>query len=436
MQSLLRPSGHDWMEIMLRLSGDALLKAFGCPAGRHNETRHGHARALAGLIVVLGLSACGTVPVWDAPLHLPDGQVQVTADPRIGPSDQARLEEMSVAIEARLAQSGERFSILALSGGGAKGAYGAGVLVGWSEAGTRPEFDVVTGVSTGALAAPFAFLGPAWDGQLRGAYLESEAREIVTWRLLSILVKPSLFSSRALESLVDRYVTPELLAAIAVEHDKGRRLIVVTTNLGSESPVIWDMGVLAKRTDPGGVALFRQVLVASASIPAVFPPVMIAGLAPDGSIVQEMHVDGGVTAPFLAVPEQFLDMSGSGAEEGDGDIYILINSQIEPRARPAPVTAGRILGRSYQAMSKSTTRAHVAATRAFAARHGIDFHLSGIPGDMEASSFDFSPEAMERLFNVGRSRAAEGRAWTSARARVVPQALPAMSSWSGEPLEK
>ncbi len=433
MQPLLRPSGRDWMDVMLRLNGGVCLKS---PAGLRHWRRDGSTRALAGLIMVLGLSACGTVPLWDAPLRLPESQVQVTADPRIGPADQARLNDLSAAVEARATLSGERFSILALSGGGAKGAYGAGVLVGWSAAGVRPEFDVVTGVSTGALAAPFAFLGSTWDDQLRSAYLESGTQEIVTWRLLSILMKPSLFSSRALESLVDRYVTPELLAAIAVEHDKGRRLIVVTTNLGNETPVIWDMGLLAKRTDPGGLALFRQVLVASASIPAVFPPVMIAGLAPDGAIVQEMHVDGSVTAPFLAVPEQFIDMAGVAEEEGGGDIYVLINSQIEARTRPAPATAGRILGRSYEAMSKANTRAHLAATRAFAARLGLDFHLSAIPADMDASSFDFSPEAMERLFNVGRSRAAEGKAWTSTPATVVPPVFPATSSWSAEPLEK
>lgn len=370
------------------------------------------------LALVVGLLApilwgCGSVPLRDAPLTLPRDQIQVTEDPRIRLDDHERLDAMSAAVEARLVRSGQPLSVLALSGGGAKGAYGAGVLVGWSEAGTRPTFDVVTGVSTGALAAPFAFLGAAWDEQLRRAYLESGARDLVTWRLLSVLVKPSLFSNRALVSLVDHYVTPELLAAIAEEQDRGRRLIVVTTNLGDETPVIWDMGLLAKRTDPGGLALFKQVLVASASIPAVFPPVVINGLAQDGSITQELHVDGGVTAPFLAVPEQFLALGGGDADVVSGDIYVLVNSQIEPRDRPAPRTAGRILGRSYDAMSKATTRAHLWVTRSFAARHGLTFHLSSIPADLEVSTLDFSPEAMQHLFALGRFRAARGQAWST-----------------------
>ena len=373
------------------------------------------------LVLSAGLSACGTVKLWDEPLRLAYNQVELTEDPRIGPDDVAKLDRMTAAVEERLSLSDKRISILALSGGGAKGAYGAGVLVGWSEAaGGRPEFDFVTGVSTGALAAPFAFLGSEWDPQLRSAYLESEAREIVAFRILSVLALPSLFSNRALETLVNRFVTDDLLKAIAVEHDKGRRLIVVTTNLGSQTPVIWDMGVLAKRTDPGGLALFRQVLVASASIPAVFPPVMIAGVAADGSIVQEMHVDGGVTAPFLAIPEQFLDSAGASDTRHVGDIHVLINSQIEARERRVPTTAGRILGRSYDAMSKANTRAHISATRAFAARHGLGFHLAAIPVDVEASSFDFSPQAMEQLFELGRAEAARGQAWKTMPVMNLP----------------
>lgn len=394
-----------------RPSGILVAKAARSAFRRRRE--RGLAFTLMAALMALGLSGCGSVPLWDAPLRLPQAEIQATDDPRIRLDDHARLDAMSAAVEARLVRSGEPLSVLALSGGGAKGAYGAGVLVGWSETGMRPAFDVVTGVSTGALAAPFAFLGPAWDDQLRRAYLDSDAQEIVTWRLLSVLVKPSLFSNRALVSLVNQHVTPELLAAIAAEHDKGRRLIVVTTNLGDETPVIWDMGLLAKRTDPGGLALFRQVLVASASIPAVFPPVVIAGLEPDGSIAQELHVDGGVTAPFLAVPEQFLALGGGEADEIAGDLYILVNSQIESRNRPTPHTAGRILGRSYEAMTKATTRAHLWVTRSFAARHGLAFHLSSIPADREVSALDFSPEAMERLFNLGRSRAMKGQAWSS-----------------------
>lgn len=139
---------------------------------------------------------------------------------------------------------------------------------------------------------------------------------------------------------------------------------------------------------------------------------MIAGISPDGAIVQEMHVDGGVTAPFLAIPEQFLDFDDHPGEAVEGDIYVLVNGQVGPVDGQMPRTAGRILGRSYEALSKANTRAHLAATAAFAARHGLRLSVESIPETSNASSLDFRPEAMEQLFELGRARAKSGEAWS------------------------
>jgi predicted patatin/cPLA2 family phospholipase len=188
-------------------------------------------------------------------------------------------------------------SYLALSGGGADGAYGAGVLNGWTAQGTRPEFSVVSGVSTGALIAPFAFLGAAYDATLRDVYTSGIAESILDApNFLNALFGSGLFGNTRLRELVARYVNQDMLAAIAVEHVKGKRLFIVTTNLDTQRTVIWDMGRIASLRSPQAVNLFRDVLAASASIPVVFPPMLIDAEA-NGNRFQEMHVDGGVTAP-------------------------------------------------------------------------------------------------------------------------------------------
>jgi hypothetical protein len=273
------------------------------------------------------LSSCGTLS------RSPAGGIRLAPDSVIPVQDPCAVASDSAAIGAlrrELIASGEAGSapILALSGGGANGAYGAGVLVGWTQTGERPVFKIVTGVSTGALTAPFAFLGARWDPQLQAAYANGEAKDILGWRQLATFALPSLYSASALKRLVDRAVSPAMLQEIAVEHGKGRRLLVATTNLDTQETVIWDMGVIAKQGGPQALTLFKDVLVASASIPGVFPPVLIAGRAKDGRIVQEMHVDGGVNLSFLAVPESLLLWKDPNPHPTRGVIHVLVNGQI------------------------------------------------------------------------------------------------------------
>src|SRR5690606_9838776 len=187
--------------------------------------------------------------------------------------------------------------------------------------------------STGALAAPFAFLGPGWDATLEHAYTDGETQKLFSLRNLAALVAPSLFSSQTLSSLIDRHITPEVLSEIAIEHGKGRRLLVVTTNLDAEEAVIWDMGALAAQGDTAALLLFRRILLASSSIPGIFPPVVIAGRGADGGIIDELHVDGGVSMPFLVVPEGLHMWSGVGERPGGGAIYVLVNGQTDPQYR-------------------------------------------------------------------------------------------------------
>lgn len=368
---------------------------------------------VASLLAAFWLAGCGTIDRPEGGIIRLDAQTwRPTEDPRIRAGDTARVEALATEIGDRLWRAQEPPVILALSGGGANGAYGAGVLAGWTESGARPAFQVVTGVSTGALAAPFAFLGPEWDDELRGAYAEGRTRDLLGWRSFAALVTPGLFDSGTLKDLVEAYVTPELLRQIAIEHAKGRRLLIVTTNLDAQESVIWDMGVLASQGGDQAVELFREVLLASASIPGVFPPVMIPGVDGQGRLVVEMHVDGGVNTPFLGIPESLLTVTTpTRAPEGTA-LYVLINGQI---GRTQAITRGTlpaILARAYDTMSKANLRTSLAVNLAFAERNGLGLYVAAIPDGVEASSLDFDPESMAALFERGRAAAASGAAWT------------------------
>ena len=366
---------------------------------------------LFGIVMALALTACGTLERPTGPLRIADGTLIKAQDPRIQSNDSARLQEFTQEIAGRL-RPDHPTTILALSGGGANGAYGAGLLTGWSERGDRPTFDVVTGVSTGALAAPFAFLGSDWDDELRHAYTSGGADNILSWRSFAAFLNPSVFSSQVLRKLVDDNVTPELLRAVAREHANGRRLLVATTNLDSEQTVIWDMGLLASQGDENARELFKEVLVASASIPGVFPPALIAGLQDDDKVVLEMHVDGGVNTPFLAIPEDLMLWTRPRDEGRVGALYVIVNGQT---GRNDGVTPGRlsgILSRTYDSMSKASLRTHLAITTAFAQRNGLDMSLSAIPDNVEASSLKFDQETMSAMFELGRQRGRGPDAWT------------------------
>lgn len=367
---------------------------------------------LVAVTAALWLAGCGTINRPEGGvLRLTSQSWRPTDDPRIRAGDIDRVETLATEIAERLWAESEGRSILALSGGGANGAYGAGVLVGWTESGTRPEFSVVTGVSTGALAAPFAFLGSDWDDELHGAYAEGRTGGLLGWRSFAALAAPGLFDAGVLKDLVEDYVTADLLRQIALEHDKGRRLLIVTTNLDAQEMVIWDMGMLAKQGGDQAVALFREVLLASASIPGVFPPVMIPGVDVQGRLVEEMHVDGGVITPFLGIPESLLTMTTpTQAPEGTA-LYVLINGQI---GRTEVITRGTlpaILARAYDAMSKANLRASLAVNLVFAERNGLDLYVAAIPDGIVASSLDFDPASMAELFERGRAVAANGQAW-------------------------
>ena len=312
-------------------------------------------------------------------------------------SDDAELAQHLTTAQWRTPEDGY-FDVLALSGGGPNGAFGAGVLSGWTERGDRPNFDHVTGVSTGALIAPFAFLGPDWDDELRTAYLDERTEGLMRRRLLAGLFSHSIFSGRPLLELVDSYVTQDLVDAVAAESESGRTLIVVTTDLRQQRSVAWDMGAIARLGGEPARTLFRDVMLASASIPGVFPPVMI-----DTGSGDEMHVDGGIAAPIYAVPEALADRHGSVLGAASPlRIFMIANISVAPVTDDVEDGTVAILQRSLATSGKASMRATLQMNAAAAERYGAEFRLISIPAGQSVPITDFAQTSMQRLFDLGR----------------------------------
>lgn len=304
-------------------------------------------------------------------------------------------------------------SYLALSGGGADGAYGVGVLNGWTAAGTRPTFSVVSGVSTGGLIAPFAFLGSQYDDTLREVYTSGIAESLLNDpSIMRVLFGSGLFGNTRLRELVARYVGPEIMAQVARENARGRKLLVVTTDLDTQRTAIWDMGKIAAVGTPEALKLFRDVMAASASIPLVFPPIMIDAEG-QGRRFQEMHVDGGVTAPVLTLPEALLSQHGLPGN-ARMNIYILVNKKIERNFELVSNSTIDVASRSLSSITQSQTRSIIFSTYDFAKRNHLGFHLSYIARDYPAPpSEGFDTAYMRALYQYGYEKAAAGQAWTS-----------------------
>ncbi|KQO69453.1 alpha/beta hydrolase [Methylobacterium sp. Leaf102] len=370
--------------------------------------RLGWSRGVLALLLAGQLGACGSTPRVSytaseaAAATVPGMDLSVRA---YADASETTFTEMAARPENKKVP----FAYLALSGGGGDGAYGAGILNGWTESGKRPEFSLVSGVSTGALIAPFAFVGPEYDAVLKDIYTSGVASTLVqSPSVANVLFGSGLFGDGRLRDLVRRYVTPDLLAAIATQHAKGRRLLVVTTNLDSQRAVIWNMGAIATNGGPTALDLFSDVLTASASIPAVFPPQLLDVQA-EGRAFQEMHVDGSVVTPVFTLPQSFLLRDGRFKAGAKSDIYVIINGRLEPEFDLAQNNTLSIVERSFTTASRARSRATMATTYAFTRSNGIGFNLTYIdesaPNTTAARGFDtgYMRSLYESGFQAGRT---------------------------------
>jgi len=390
-----------------------------------NQLRHG-----LRLIVLAAVSAAagcaGPVRQRAVPPELQDRAVISGLSPAVrtwgsavNPEFQEALLE-SVRREQELRQrSGQTGPLpvaefLAISGGGANGAFTAGLLNGWTAAGNRPQFKAVTGISTGALIAPFAFLGPAYDETLRKFYTGVTTKDILTERgKLAALLDDALADSAPLRRLIASLVDRKLLDAIAAEYGKGRLLLIGTTNLDAQRAVIWNVGAIAASGHPRAVELVRDILIASAAIPAAFPPVMI-DVEVDGRHYQEMHVDGGtVTQVFLYPPSlKIREVSEAAGLKRDRRVYIIRNARFEPEYVETPRRTLSIAGRAVSSLIATQGIGDLYRTYLNAQRDGIDYNLAFIPSDFTAKEKEaFDCEYMHKLFNVGYDMGRNGYPW-------------------------
>src|SRR5579862_3134290 len=275
-----------------------------------------------GLLVLQGCAQTAIREPASSEGDAPDAIRVLGADQRF-----SSVDSLSVARRVRAVRAGQPVTILALSGGGAGGAFGAGALVGLTRSASRPSFSVVTGVSTGALIAPYAFLGPAWDDRLIEVYTSGRAEHLLQSRGLGALFGSSVYRGEPLKDLVDRYATEELIEAVAHEASTGRLLLVATTEVSTREPVVWDLGSIAMNGGAGARALFRDVLVASASVPGLFPPVVIR-VHEHEALYDEVHVDGTNALPFF-VPLAFLEASRDASDPSRGTaVYVIVDGRL------------------------------------------------------------------------------------------------------------
>jgi predicted acylesterase/phospholipase RssA len=323
-------------------------------------------------------------------------------------------EERAVHGKANLEQ--EPVALLALSGGGDNGAFGAGLLCGWTEQGTRPRFKLVTGISTGALMAPFAFLGSEYDAKLKIYTMVTQEEIFRKKSLLTALWRESLADTRPLAQLIARNIDASVLAAVAAEHNKGRRLFIGTTQFDAQRLVIWNMGAIAASGHPEALQLFQKILLASASIPGFFPPQYLKVEA-GGHTYEEMHVDGGAMAQVMlyeAALKPFTEMADEKGVKLSGRpkvLYIIRNGPIQPRWEKVRPRLRPIASRAIDTLIKTQGVGDLYRLMAFSQRDGMDFNLAALPEDFPAAPEMFDQAYMKRLFDLGFDLARQGYPW-------------------------
>lgn len=382
--------------------------------------------ALAALVVQSGGTGCTT------PHRLPAVPQLATAraDPGLGPirfmvrSDPAPFAAEALNSfrkeQAWLSSQGHvgplpPVNFLAISGGGDNGAFGAGLLNGWTAAGTRPEFKAVTGVSTGALIAPFAFLGSKYDPALTTVYTTITKDDIFKKRGLikGALFGDSMADTAPMARLIERHVDRAMLDAIAAEYAKGRLLLVGTADLDALEPVIWNMTAIAASKDPRALDMFRRILRASASIPGAFPPVMI-DVEVDGVRHQEMHVDGGTIAQVFLYPPS-LEVGALAAQQGaqrKRTLYLIRNARLDPDWASVERKTMSIAARAISSLTQTQGVGDLYRIYLTTQRDGFDYNLAFIPPTFNVPHREeFDTNYMQQLYATGKQLAEAGYRW-------------------------
>jgi len=308
-------------------------------------------------------------------------------------------------------------SYIAISGGGANGAFGAGLLTGWTENGRRPEFTMVTGISTGALTAPFVFLGPAYDDKLKEVYTTTSTQDIMKKRkIFSALFGDSMADTTPMKALIAKYITADMMNAIAREHRRGRRLFVGTLNLDAGRSVIWNIGAIAASDHLNKLDLIHGILRASAAIPVAFPPIAIT-VENDGRKYEELHVDGGTGSQVFVYPAaiDWKQITKKLKVQGAPKIYVIRNSFLEPDYQGINRSVLPIASRSIDSLIRTQGIGDIYQIYALCKRDGNDFNLAYIPTKFtEKPNEGFDPVYMGKLYELGHQMGRKGYPWVKA----------------------
>ena len=328
----------------------------------------------------------------------------------------AIVEEIAAQQKAAGLSSTER-NFLSISGGGSNGAFGAGLLSGWTKTGARPEFTIVTGISTGSLIAPFAYLGPPYDELLTEAYTQISGQDVFRRKhVLRIIGSASAADNTPLRQLVARYVTDRMVADIAVQNARGRKLLVGTTNPDAGRPVVWDIGAIAASGVPGAKQLIQDILVASSSIPGVFPPVKIKVVA-DGRTFDEMHVDGGTSNQAFMFPSSFsvkaqdIKLKRQGIKR---TLFVIRNGKVSLDYQMVKPRLAAIVGRSISTLITTQGIGDLYRMYSNALRDGIAFRAIWVPDSFTMEEPEpFDPAYMRALYKVGFEMGRKGIPWAT-----------------------
>ena len=373
-------------------------------------------RLIITALLAIVLAACSTSRAIET--AVPAKYYETAAVPELGfiriwgDEEPPSLQRLA----AQLASGGKQthWNMLALSGGGADGAFGAGLLSGWSAAGTRPQFKVVTGISTGAIIAPFAFLGSKYDSQLQRFYTTIKTDDILRPNVIAgLLGGTALANTSGFEKLIAENTSEDMLDEIAAEARKGRYLLIGTTNLDAQRPVIWSIGHLAISRHPKRLDLFRRIIHASAAIPGVFPPVPIE-VSANGKAFTELHVDGSVTNQVFAYPPQLeaADIDRFLGYTPKRTLFIVRNSRVLPEYSVTEEGTLPITLRSIDTLLKSYGVGDLYRLYAIAERDKLDYNLTYIPGTFtEKPKEAFDQSYMRKLFAFGYQMGSSGINW-------------------------
>ncbi len=385
------------------------------------------------LLILLTLSACASTPLHKAVPEPLIAQAAVKDFPvGIRSWSDEPTKDLASAIERRISQyqvtNAEYYAqhktypamnYLALSGGSNNGAFAAGVLCGWTKSGTRPDFAIVTGVSTGALIAPFAFLGSKYDNVLKQEYTTLKSENIFMGDLWTVLDGVTggmaLADNTPLKKRIDSMITAEMFEDIAEAHRKGRRLFIITTNLEAERGVIWSIGSIANSGVPDGLELFKKILLASAAVPGFFAPVLI-DVTVDGKPYQEIHVDGGVTSQVFLFPlkSSRMDRDAFLKANIDRNLYIIRSGKVTPDYQEMQPSTLSLSQRSVESLIKHQGIGDLYRMYSGAQRDGMNFYLNYIPPEFNEKSAEmFDPAYMSKLFDLGYRLNSKGDYWVT-----------------------